>query len=336
MANGFERLRLSTTASAVALLAGVFGGSRSARAAVVATPLHITTAGVRWSSIKNSNTGPATFGQGFGVTSGGILTASGRNDAFDGSLMCRVNGTTFVNPAGTVDLSTVTGGKKITTNLQTIGSLQVGETFYASSSKRVMRGICSVTNPTGAPIAVTLLMGTNLGSDNQTFIQASSSGDTTVDASDHWFVSSDANPTFGDPVVAYGRFGAGAQIVPTLVQTPGTPAPPASNDNLVDQYTFTVPAGGTIGVMQLVSASPDIASATTLAASFNSLSTLQSAGLLADLSGAAINQIQNYAPVAVAVPVVPAPLLSRWGTLGLALLLASGALLQRMRRRYLR
>jgi hypothetical protein len=238
--NGFEKLRLTASASVMGLLASVCGVSRSARAAVVATPVSITTAGAAWTEISNATTGPGTFGNGFAMTDGS-LTGPGRSDAFDGAMMCRVNGTTFVNPGGNVDVSAVAGGQKVTSNVATIGSLQVRMTYYASSGQPVLRGICSVTNPTGAPIAVTLLMGSNFGSDGNTTIQNSSSGNAIVDSADRWFVSSDTTPATGDPVLLIGRFGTGATALPTLVQTPGVPASPNANDDFVDQYTFTVP-----------------------------------------------------------------------------------------------
>src|SRR6516165_12585424 len=100
--NGFEKLRLTACAGAMGLLAGVCGVSRSARAAAVPTGGSITLAGARWGEFRNSaSTGPFATG-GFAMTSGS-LTGPARNDAFDGAMLCRVNGTTFANPGGTVD-----------------------------------------------------------------------------------------------------------------------------------------------------------------------------------------------------------------------------------------
>lgn len=330
MKKSFEKLRLTAGASVLGLLAGVCGVSRSARAAVVATPAAITTAGGKWFNFKNSATGPGTFGNGFGMTSGALVGPPSRNDSFDGAMMCRVNGTTFVNPGGNVDLSSVAGGKKVTSNAATIGGLSVRMTFYASTGQPVLRGICTVTNTTAAPIAVTVLMGSNFGSDNETTIRSTSSGDTAVDSADRWLVSSDANPTTGDPVLLIGRFGAGATTLPTLVQTPGTPAPPSANDNLVDQYTFTVEPGQSASVMQLAWLNTDVAPANANAPKFNSTATLQAAGLLGDLTPAEIARIVNYGAAPASAPV---PALSETGTLALAVIVGASALVHFARRR---
>jgi hypothetical protein len=334
MKKSFEKLRLTAGASVLGLLAGVCGVSRSARAAVVATPAAITTGGGHWFNFRNSNTGPGTFGNGFAMTSGALVGPPTRGDSFDGAMMCRVNGTTFVNPGGNVDLSSVAGGKKVTSNAATIGGLSVRMSFYASNGQPVLRGICAVTNTTGAPIVVTVLMGSNLGSDNQTIIRNSSSGNTAVDSADRWFVSSDANPATGDPVLLIGRFGAGAATLPTLVQTPGVPPSPGANDNFVDQFTFSVAPGQTSSVMQLAWLNTDVAPANANAPKFNSTATLQAAGLLGDLTPAEIAGIVNYGPATgsgAATAAIPA--LSETGTLVLAVLVGASALVHFARRR---
>jgi len=324
--NGFEKLRLTACAGAMGLLAGVCGVSRSARAAVVPTGGSITLAGARWGEFRNSaSTGPFATG-GFAMTSGS-LTGPARNDAFDGAMLCRVNGTTFANPGGTVDVSPVAGGQKVTSNTATIGSLQVQMTYYASSSNPVLRGICTVTNPTGSPIAVTLMMGSNLGSDSGTTIHNTSSGDAVVDSADRWFVSSDLSPATGDPVLLIGRFGTGASALPTLIQIPG-----GGNDNFIDQYTFTLAAGATSSIMQLAWLNTDVAPANANAPNFDSIATLQSAGLLSDLSAAELARIINYAAGAASAPTA-VPTLSETGGLILAVMVGASALVHFARRR---
>jgi hypothetical protein len=259
--------------------------------AAVATPLHVTAGGVKWTNIRNSNTGPGTFGNGFAITDGGVLAAAERSDAYDGAFMLRVNGTTFQNPGGMVDLT----GTTVTTNAATLAGLNTTVQYFFDAASPTARALFSFTNPTGAAISATVLIGTNLGSDNQSFIRATSDGSTTVDAAAGWFVSSDANPNTGDPVNTIVRFGPGAILVaPTQIQIPGTPAPPSSNDNLVDQYAITVPAGQTVRLMEFGQVHPDIASATTAAATFNTTGAIANAGLTAGLSQQQLGEIVNW------------------------------------------
>jgi hypothetical protein len=138
MAKAFEQLRLSVAASAMGLLAGLGGVTRSARATPFPSGTSVTTAGAGWGGFGNTNTGAPTFGTGFAMSSGS-LTGPGRGNAFDGAMMCQVNGTTYKNPSGMVDVSAVSGGFRITPAVATIGGLNVQLTFFASSSKPVLR-----------------------------------------------------------------------------------------------------------------------------------------------------------------------------------------------------
>lgn len=77
------------------------------------------------------------------------------------------------------------------------------EVFVPATGGTYARWYDELHNPTGAPITVDILNGQcSLGSDSDTVIQATSSGDLIVSAADYWSVSTDEpTPTFDDPVV---------------------------------------------------------------------------------------------------------------------------------------
>ncbi|MEX0337631.1 MAG: calcium-binding protein [Arenibacterium sp.] len=78
--------------------------------------------------------------------------------------------------------------------------------IFVSQIDGYARFLDSVTNDTSETISVTLKIATNLGSDDNTNILASSSGDAALDGSDNWLTSADApaNAEFrGDPVMTH-------------------------------------------------------------------------------------------------------------------------------------
>src|SRR5262249_44029495 len=75
----------------------------------------------------------------------------------------------------------------------------------------------------------------NLGSDCGTVIEASSSGDTTVDATDDWFTSNDS-PDYGDPALGHVFQGPGATLTATSASLTGC-------DNISWTFHTTIAAG---------------------------------------------------------------------------------------------
>src|SRR5262249_51233838 len=122
----------------------------------------------------------------------GAATANSfnRDDAFDGALSWHVYGGT--PPAG-ADSSggyykaggvvSVTSNSVVGPNKTLAGLTVHGELFF-SASKDVVRSIVYLQNPSNSPITVTVDNDNNLGSDSNTLIVATSSGDTTFGAAD--------------------------------------------------------------------------------------------------------------------------------------------------------
>jgi hypothetical protein len=232
---------------------------------------------VWWSSFENSS-GFAVNDAEFGVGQ------PPRNDAVDDFWQMSVDGTDY-DPGTTAQV--ITAGRRVTLvgNEATVSGLTVVQEYTAFQDAPVLRTLFSLTNPSGAPIMVTVAMAGNLGSDSDTTIVASSSGDTTLDATDRWTVTSDG-ATDADPVVG------------TIFAGPGAPAPDTASLTTDDIYgvvfSVTVPANATRRLLFFTQLSQSGAEATTAIATFNSNAAVEAAGFLAGLP-ADRSEIVNWA-----------------------------------------
>ncbi len=286
----------------------------------------------------NTNITFATSSSGFGMSEATLHTSGSgshsRNDAFDGVLSWHVyTGTPpigedtsggYQSPGGTVSVT----ANSVLGTVQAIGGLNVQGQLWFATNKAVARSIIILQNPTGADITATIDNDNNLGSDANTVIQGTSSGDATFDASDNWSVScqqgdipSDCGGSPGTPI------GFGADPVITIAfQGQGGAVRGASlgavfqngNDNPNERFSnIVVPAGGTRALMYLVQLSDTPAHAIADAALFNTGASVQGAGYLAQLPpGLQANQIVNWNLTAGAVPT-----LGEWAFGGMAALL---------------
>ncbi len=175
----------------------------------------------------------------------------------------------------------------------------------------------------------------NVGSDSNTSIQATSSGDATFDATDNWVIScqgatgpGSACDLTADPIITFAFQGPGA-IRATSVDTPGN-----GNDNPNFRWSgITVPAGETRAVMVFVELSDTAAHAQADAAFFNSNASLQGAGYLGGLTPLQQSEVVNFI-----INPTPVPTLTQWAQASMAALLGiagvvSAGLFGRRRRR---
>lgn len=300
---GFERLRGIAAMGVMGF--GALGGG-SVRATTVATSLSKSafygTRGVAWMGIGNTNgvlaCSTVTTSNGlvikgcstsaFGISDAVIGNASHstRGDAFDAALTLTVDGTMFVNPDGVVDLTgdTLTSG----TVTDIVSGIDASVQYYFAPDRAVVRALYSLTNTTGAEITTDVLISGNYGSDDNTTIEASQSGDMVADATDKWFVTDDTDPS-GDPVITTTRYGSGASVVPGSALTPG-----GGSENYGMRYAVTVPANSTRRVMVFHELGQTAAANAAAATDFESLSALDSAGLLEGLTAEQQAEIVNY------------------------------------------
>lgn len=197
-------------------------------------------------------------------TSGGGTTTSTLSDMFDGynglcvSLTnatgpCQTGNANYTmyekNGAATVD-ATVPATPECTNRqyilpAQTIGGLSVRRKVYVPTNDRFIRWTNIFTNTTGAPITFTMITSNNLGSDSNTRIVSSSSGDNVATVGDLWvstFQNYSGN-TSSDPRIGH------------VLQGTGAPTPVSSinfadgDDNPYWAYSITLTPGQTKSIV---------------------------------------------------------------------------------------
>ena len=328
------QVRKSVAATLSALLLAT--SAAPAFAAPVALPQSVIP-GFNLTNWDITNTGATTTGAPFtGSCSGaaGLTIEDGGgpldvNDAYDNAYNLFVNGASFVPPA-LVDLT----GTTLTAGPVAMSGLNVTVQYYFSPTSAMARLLYTLQNPTGAPIAATVQIPVNFGSDAGTVIETTSSGDAAVTTGDRWVVSSDGGP--GDSVNLTVMAGPGAVAVPLSAVTQ-TVFDCADTNGLGMTYNLNVPAGTTQSVMLFaglegVNANNNtVASATTAAALFNSNATLQ-ADWLAGMTPAQLAQVVNW-NFGAAIVATGVPTLSQWAMVVLAAMMGALAFLGLRRRR---
>ncbi|MEM6312273.1 MAG: hypothetical protein AAF754_19800, partial [Pseudomonadota bacterium] len=160
---------------------------------------------------------PHTFTDGAGFTwdiqSDGRIR-NGSADAFDAGM-------------DLVDLRTVSSagidmdGRQLTLSAGPAVSnsnVSLERRIYVPDDEPWARFIDTATNTSGMPQTFTFRLSTKFGSDSLTRVVATSSGDQTLDASDHYFINDDDNPAGNDPQVAIA-FGDGTLAATSAAYT---------------------------------------------------------------------------------------------------------------------
>jgi hypothetical protein len=114
-----------------------------------------------------------------------------------------------------------------------------------------------LSNPTAAPITTSVQIGDltstsnddDLGSDGDTAVRTSSSGDAVASPADFWAVTNDAPDTTDDATLAHVVDGHGAVKTNLFQVGGGTVTASAPEDNVAWGWTVTVPAGKTVGLL---------------------------------------------------------------------------------------
>jgi hypothetical protein len=234
-------------------------------------------------------------------TSGGGTTASTLNDAFDGynTLALSLNNTvaqpqtgnanfTFYNQDGaatTECLGAISGvNRQVVFPAQTIGNFTVQRKVYVPDNASYARWLNYVTNTSGSPQTVTLDFANNLGSDSNTRITGSSSGDNAAQTSDTWVATFQNYSGTTSSDVRLGH----------VLQGTGAPAGLAglnfadSDDNPWWGYTLTLQPGQTRIIADYVVGEASKAAAAAAAAA---LATSPAEGCM---TNAEILQIANF------------------------------------------
>jgi uncharacterized repeat protein (TIGR01451 family) len=239
-------------------------------------------------------------------TSGGGTTTSTLSDMFDGYEAICVSLTNATGPCqtgnanyniykqngpaafdATVPATPECTNRQVAEPAKTIGPLSVSRKIFVPTNDQFIRWIDSVTNTSGAPVTFTLMTSNNLGSDSNTRIVSSSSGDNVATVADTW-VSTFQNfsgSTSSDPRIGHVLQGAGA-------------ATPVSNISFADGddnpywvYAITLAPGQTKIILNFATGQGTKAAANAKAAT---LATLP-ANATQCMSNTELNQVTNFA-----------------------------------------
>ena len=261
---------------------------------------HTATGGGRWYSIGNildgSDLNLLSGPVGLGIEDAS-LTACLMN-AYDGVHGIAVDGLPFANPDGDVKLISNVTGMTMISDTGTLSGLDINLQYFFHATSPAVRILATFANSTGSDISATVRYGGNVGSDEQTTIVATSSGDTTLNASDRWSISDDDKPDDGTPANAFVYYG------------PGSPTVRPANVN--------VAAGSSQSLMWFgaISGSRDCALA--FVGKFDSNISLMASGLLDGLKSSELYSVINW-DIEPTSPPIPVPGTFVLGIIGIGL-----------------
>jgi uncharacterized repeat protein (TIGR01451 family) len=242
------------------------------------------------------------------TTAGGVVSTS-LSDAFDGYNALCVSLTNATGPCQTGNASyvmyekngpaTVDAGVPAVTECtnrqyvlppQTIGALTVQRKVYVPTNDQFIRWTNFFTNTSGAPVTFTTMTSNNLGSDSNTRIVSSSSGDAVAQTTDLW-VSTFQNysgSTSSDPRMGHVLQGTGASTPVSIINFAD------GDDNPFWGYSITLNPGQTKAIINFATAQPSKAAANAKSGSIAAFgATAQQC-----LSTTELSQVVNFASAA--------------------------------------
>lgn len=259
-----------------------------------------TTSSASGSASEASFTGPVVAS----TVSGGTMTST-LNDMFDGyNTLCvsLTNATgpcqtgnpayTIFNKTGpaafdaTVPVTPACQNRQLKFPAKTIGGLSVTRKIFVPNNDHFIRWMNIFTNTSGAPITFTMSVGNNLGSDSNTRIVSSSTGDNVATTADNW-------------VSTFQNFSGNSSSDPRIghvLQGTGAPTPLSSihfadgDDNPYWTYSITLAPGQTKVILNFATGTGTKAAANAQAAAL----ALLPASATQCLSNAELGEIANF------------------------------------------
>jgi uncharacterized repeat protein (TIGR01451 family) len=239
-------------------------------------------------------------------TLNGGTVMSTLNDAFDGynSLCVSLTGATgpcsTVNPAysfyyqtgaapvfdATVPATLACTNRQLAFPAKTIGALSIRRKVFVPNNDQFIRWMNLFTNTSGAPVTFTMVTANNLGSDANTLITGSSSGDGAAQVNDTWVATFQnySGTTSSDPRIGHVLQGAGAPTpVSNIFFANG-------NDNPYWTYSITLAPGQTKAILNFATGQGSKAAA---AAKATALALLP-ANATQCLSATELGQVTNF------------------------------------------
>lgn len=244
-------------------------------------------------SAYHSGSGHLLGSPGFGVAEASL---GSQINAFDGALLLFVNNQLFVAPA-TVDITgtTATGGFSTMTAGVALSGLTITTQFHADQTLPVLRTFVSFANPTATAITLPVTLATNVGSDANTTVQASSSGDKLFALNDRWVITDDS-PTGGALSNTHVLAGPGNPrvLASSVSQTVFDYVPNSGTEGVLANYTLTIPANSTRNLLFFNGVNQTSAEAESTAAIYSNLAALQGSRLLRGLTNQQLLNTVNW------------------------------------------
>jgi hypothetical protein len=207
-----------------------------------------------------------------------------RTDGFDGGLLFSIEGDGYSDIEGYAQVS----GNQTSTWGGDYSGLIASRVDTALQQSPTLRSLLKLSNQSKTVKTVTVMVGSDLGSDANTTLRATSTGDTINTLADRWIVTSDLSPATGDPVVTHVLYGKGAPVKPDTLNS----AAGGGTECEVVSYTVKVPAGKTRYVLVFVQMHGSVKSAKGGAVPFNLLSS--GSALLDGIPNKVLPQIINW------------------------------------------
>ncbi|MBE9103241.1 DUF4347 domain-containing protein [Vacuolonema iberomarrocanum] len=215
------------------------------------------------------------------------LISTGQSDAYDNGLVFFINNEVYA-PDNTADLT----GTTLTTSTVELSDLNVTAQYYADPNTPVLRSFVTLENPTDEAITITFTVATNMGSDDDTVVVDSSSGDNTFGLDDAWVITSDDPTDPSDPAITHVRYGPGASVTTQAISL--LVFDNADPDGVLAEYSVTIPAFSTRSLLLFDELSPTLNDASTGATRYDSVETLESTTLLEGLTDEQLAGIVNW------------------------------------------
>lgn len=251
--------------------------------------------------------------------------ADGNEDAYDNAWVTFIDGTPIA-PAGTGDLT----GSTYTAAPQNIAGLDATYQLFFSQDTQCSRFVLFLDNNTSGPISETVRITTNFGSDEDTQLEGTSSGDLFFTTADRWLVTSDDGEE-GDPVLTNVLYGPGNPRATTDFAVMEHCDPEVDrNDGFIVDFDVTVPQNQSRCLMlfgclaNITGFGNTVVGALSDATLFNSNDTIPG-DLLSGLTDVQLSECVNWDfpdPRAKAIPT-----LSEWGLLAMAGLIGIAGIL---------
>jgi hypothetical protein len=246
--------------------------------------------------------GIADGSPGLGIEEGRLI-ATDQGDSFDnGLVLFLTNGaSTSVYAPAMVTLTPTTAIGDVT-NVVGIDT-QVRYDALDISGSGTLRTFITLTNNGPTAANLTAALATNLGSNGNTFIVDTSSGDTTFTTADRWLITADGTTPDPDVTNTFVFFGENALVTTSSVSQ--TVFENFGTEGVLANFTLTLGAGETRSLLLYNQIHGTPAEAQAAVGVFNT--PFPTGALVAGLSAAQLATVVNWGPGPPPVEIIPEP-----------------------------